>query len=431
MKQNIEVDVTLQDHDWTKPTPGGLKNDPEREEWFRDLGLGLFIHWSLDTPLGSVISHWMCGADEPMRRNFVDNYPALFNPRKFHADDWARTAKLNGFKYMVFTTKHHSGFCMYDTKTTPFNVMNTAFGRDIHKELVESFSRLDIATGIYFSPFDFTWLMNHGKQLHFATPEVLPENNPEFMEYNREQLRELMTNYGKTNMVFFDGPPVGLKEIVWQTDPQALVTRGEMNTPEQNLPDEAIDGVWEANYTLGTQWNYKATNEVYKTGTEIIELLITIRARGGNLLLNITSDPHGCIPVEQEELLGELGLFLFFNGEAIYDVRPLAVTHDGPIWYTKAKDCDTVYAFITGESWTYSERKEVVLKSVRATQQTVVSMVGQNGEVLEHCPDADIETRWEQKEDGLHISAVRAYRPYNDRKWPNPAVLRITNAASV
>lgn len=430
MKLDYEVDVTLQEDDWTQPTPGGLKNDPERAEWFRDLGLGLFIHWSLDTPMGSVISHWMCGADDSIRDNFVENYPALFNPRKFHADDWARTAKLSGFKYMVFTTKHHSGFCMYDTKTTPFNVINSAFGRDIHGELVESFSKYDIATGIYFSPFDFKWLMDSGKELHFATPEVLPENNPSLMTYNQEQLRELLTNYGKTNMVFFDGPPVGLKDLVWQIDPKTLVTRGEMRTPEQVLPDEAIEGTWEGNYTLGTQWNYKATNEVYKTGTEIIELLITIRARGGNLLLNISSDPHGCIPVEQEELLGELGLFLFFNGEAIYGVRPWVVTNDGPIWYTKAKDSDTVYAFITGEPWEYSVRKEVVLKSVRATERSEISMVGQNGKILEHFPEANLETRWVQKNDGLHISSVRAYRPYNNRKWPNPAVLRITHATS-
>jgi alpha-L-fucosidase len=149
------------------------------------------------------------------------------------------------------------------------------------------------------------------------------------------------------------------------------------------------------------------------------------------LLLNITSDPHGCIPVEQEQLMGELGLFLFFNGEAIYDVRPWTVTNDDSIWYTKAKDSETVYAFITGEPWEYAARKELVLKSVRATEQTEVSVVGQNGKVLEHCPDADLETRWEQKDDGLHVSAIRAYRPYNNRKWPNPVVLRITHAASV
>ncbi|MEM6886408.1 MAG: alpha-L-fucosidase, partial [Verrucomicrobiota bacterium] len=99
--------------------------------------------------------------------------------------------------------------------------------------------------------------------------------------------------------------------------------------------------------------------------------------------------------------------------------------------YTKAKNSETVYAFITGEPWEYSVRKEVLLKSVRASDKTEVSMVGQNGKVLEHVPDADLETRWQQQPEGLHISAVRAYRPYNNRKWPNPAVLRITNAQSV
>jgi len=427
-KRTIHVDPTVEQND-----PHALqkdrRNNPAREEWFMDQAVGLFIHWSLDSQLGTVISHWMCGASDELQQKFINEMPARFYPREFHADDWARFAKLAGFKYVVFTTKHHSGFCMFDTKTTDFNVMKTAFGRDINRELMDAFRKQGLATGSYFSPFDFLWLIENNIDLHFATPEVLPVNNPGLMEYNRRQLTELLNNYGKIDMAFFDGPPTGLKDIVRDSDPDTLITRGEMATPEQVMPDAPIPGPWEANYTLGTQWNYKPTNEVYKSGTELIEMLIEIRAKGGNILLNVTADPSGRIPVEQQRLLQELGTFLFYNGEAIYEIRPWNVTNEDNIWFTKAKDTNTVYAFVTKDEWPHGERREFCLKSVKATDETTIELVGQNGKILEHQPESDNETRWHQDDDGLHISARRCYRVYNDRNWPNPIVIRITNAA--
>jgi alpha-L-fucosidase len=430
-KDSIYVDSTIDKEALAQSANVESKNRPEREEWFMDQAVGLFIHWGLDSPLGTVISHWMIGASDEIQDKFIKAMPALFNPRLFNADDWARFAKLAGFKYVTFTCKHHLGFCMFETKTTDFNVMNTTFGRDVNKELMDAVRKQGLATGSYFSPYDFHWLRNHGIDLHFATPEVLPVNNPGMMEYNRKQLREILGNYGKIDMVFFDGPPTGLKDVVRECDPDTLITRGEMETPEQVMPDQPIPGPWEACYTLGTQWNYKPTNEIYKTGTELIEMLIEIRAKGGNILFNVTADPLGRIPEEQQRLLQEFGTFLFFNGEAIYEVRPWTVTHEGNIWYTKAKDKNTVYAFVTKEQWNHGVRKEFFLKSVKATDETVIELVGQSGKILEHQPDADTETRWHQDEEGLHISALLSYRVYNDRKWPNPIVIRITNAANV
>ena len=103
----------------------GLDNKPERLEWFRDLGFGMFIHWSVDSQIGSVISHSLAGASEDYRKRFFEDLPRTFNPRKFDPEDWAALAKLAGMKYVVFTTKHHSGFAMWNTRTTPFNVMRT------------------------------------------------------------------------------------------------------------------------------------------------------------------------------------------------------------------------------------------------------------------------------------------------------------------
>lgn len=430
--EKVLVDVTIDPNEIsTREATGGKEgNRAEREEWFRDLGFGMFIHWSLDVLLGSVISHWMIGADPRLVRRFIDEYPARFNPYRFRADDYAALAVQAGMKYAVFTTKHHNGFCMFDTASTTFNVMNTPLRLDVTREFAEAFRRHALASGFYFSPLDFYWCFENGRKLHFMTPDVIPQNNPGLMEHNKLQVRELLTRYGDVDMVFFDGPPAGLKELVWELSPDTLVTRGEMPTPEQNMPDEPIPGAWEACFTMGDGWSYKPTNETYKSGTELIELLIKTRAQGGNLLLNVTPDPYGCIPFEQERLLREVGLFLFFNGEAIYKVRPWHVTHEGNIWFTKAKDEDTVYAFVLGEPWPYGYegRRSVTLRSVRATERTEIEIVGQSGEAIEHQPETHTKAEWHQDESGLHISAMLCYRPYDNRKWPNPIAIRITHA---
>jgi len=116
-------------------------NKHEREEWFMDQALGMFVHWSVDSQLGSVISHSMVGASDDYRDRFIGDLPQSFNPKKFEPEDWARLAKLAGMKYVVFTTKHHSGFCMFDTKITDFNIMNTPYGHDIARQIVQAFRR--------------------------------------------------------------------------------------------------------------------------------------------------------------------------------------------------------------------------------------------------------------------------------------------------
>src|SRR5881398_664887 len=136
------------------PEAGSL-NKPERLEWFRDQGFGLFIHWSVDSQLGTVISHSLAGASEDYTRRFFTELPKTFNPRKFHPEDWAALAKLAGIRYVVFTAKHHSGFAMWPTKTTSYSIANTPFGKDIFGDVVRAFREQGIAPGLYFSPDDF------------------------------------------------------------------------------------------------------------------------------------------------------------------------------------------------------------------------------------------------------------------------------------
>ena len=407
----------------------GAGNRPDRLEWFRDQGFGMFIHWSLDSQLGSVISHSMVGASDDYLNRFVNDLPRTFNPRKFYPRDWAVLAKLAGMKYVVFTAKHHSGFAMWDTATTDFSILKTPFRRDIASEMLSAFREQGIAPGVYFSPDDFWWLYRHGITIQRGIPAVQPAQNPGLMAHDQAQVRELLTKYGAIDVIFFDGEAQGLRELAWQLQPNIVVTRGAIQTPEQYIPGVPLEGVWEANLTMGTQWQYKPTNENYKSGGQLISMLIETRAKGGNLLLNVGPKPDGELPIEQEERLREIALWMFVNSESIYGVRPWVITNERDYWFTKKKDADTVYVFVKEkERWKLGEWKDIVLRSVKASENTGVSVLSQNDKVLEYNAGVVPKTTWKQEADGLHIRAMRAQRLYNDRKWPNPVVLKITNA---
>jgi alpha-L-fucosidase len=181
---------------------------------------------------------------------------------------------------------------------------------------------------------------------------------------------------------------------------------------------------------MGTEWPFKPTNEEYKSGTDLIKMLIDVRAKGGNLLLNIGPDPDGVIPFEQTRRLRELALWMFVNGEAIYNVRPWIVTNEGSLWFTKARDTDTVYAFETNVPWEWATWREFTLKTVRASKDTEVEVVGQTGE--NYCWSKErCKATWKQDTAGLHIRAMFAQRMYTNCKWPNPIVIRITKAQPV
>jgi len=178
---------------------------------------------------------------------------------------------------------------------------------------------------------------------------------------------------------------------------------------------------------MGTQWQYKPTNDELKSGTRLIEILIETRAKGGNLLLNIGPHPDGYIPAEQEERMRELAAWMFINQESIYNVRPWIVTNEENLWFVQSKDQKTVYVYITGISnWAKGARKEFILRSVKATANTKVGVLGQNDKALEYSNQIP-DTRFEQTAEGLKLSCVRAQRIYNNNKWPNPVVLKLEN----
>jgi alpha-L-fucosidase len=403
-------------------------NNPAAVELFRDRGLGLFIHWGVDGSLGGVISHSLVGASPDFVERYFRVLPTQFNPDRYDPEKWAALAKLAGFEYVVFTAKHHAGFCMWDTATTTFSAPHSPYGKDILRPLIEAFRKQGLAIGIYFSPDDFWWLNQHKIRIDRHVKGVYPQEIPEFMDYTKRQLRELLTNYGTIDYFFFDGPAEQLTDFAWQLQPKLVITRGVMETPEQYTPGVPLKGAWEGNLTMGTEWPWKATNEDYKSGTQLIETLIETRAKGGNLLLNIGPKPDGEIAIEQESRLREIALWNFVNGEGIKNVRPWVITNENNIWFTRAGN--TVYAFLTKENpWKLGEPKTFTLRSVRSTAQTRITVLGQSDEIVEYRPEVNPKTTWTQDAAGLHITAYRAQRLYTDRRWPNPVVLKITNAA--
>ncbi len=389
-------------------------NKPERETWFTKLGFGMFIHWSHDSQLGSVISHSMVGASEAYLQRYVEELPKTFNPKRFNPDEWASLAKLAGMKYMVFTAKHHNGFCMYDTETTDFNIMNTPFGRDATREVIDAFRAQGIAIGLYFSPDDFWLLREQGYAVSRQREAALPSNNPELLAYDKKQLRELLTNYGKIDIVFLDGieqyGKTELAKLCWEIDPDIVVTRGAMETPEQEIPNEPLP-------------------ESYKSGTDIINKLVEIRAKGGNWLLNVGPRPDGTLPQEQEDRLREVALWQFVNQEAITDIEAWNIIREDNIWFTKAKGENTVYAIITNTPWTYGERKTFQLRTLQGNANTRVSVLGHDGEILEYQPEVDPRPYVYVNDNGITLDIMRAQRLYNDRTWPNPIVVKIENVS--
>ncbi len=406
-----------------------LTNLPDREEAFMDWGLGMFVHWSLDSQLGSVISHSLVGASEDYIQRYLSELPQSFSPDNYDPDQWMRIAKRTGVKYMVFTAKHHSGFCMWDTETTDFSIMNTSYGQDIVERYVDACREYGLKVGFYFSPEDFYFLHQQGHLIRRRADYAQPTHNTELLEYDKQQVNELLTNYGDIDVLFFDGiESEPLVQYAHQLQPECIVTRGEMQTPEQEIPGRPMPGPWEACFTLGTQWHFKPTNEDYKSGTTLINMLIEIRAKGGNLLINAGPQPNGMIPFEQTRRFRELGLWMFVNRDAIYDIRPCPVIREGNLWFTRDTSSNTAFVFLTNQGdWPLGERREFVLQSISATPETEISVLGQNDKVVEYHPEKTPVSRYTQQDDLLLISVVRAQRLYNNRQWPNPVVVKLTN----
>jgi len=407
-------------------------NKPEREEWLRNTGAGLFIHFNVDVQLGVVISHSLVGASDDYTERYFRDLLKTFNPSSFNPKEIAELAKLSGMKYIVFTTKHHAGFCFWDTKTTDFKITNTPYKKDLLKEFVNATREAGLDVGFYFSPEDFNFLYKHKIPISRNITNLDAKTTKEYAEYNRKQTEELMQNYGKIDVLFIDGDPKEtVKETAWRMQPDILITRGAILTPEQTLPGAKITQPWLSPVTIGTAWQYQPTNERYKSGSQLIELLIEARSKGGSLLLNVGPKANGALADEQENRLREMAGWYYINHEAMDDVRSWVVSKEENIYFTK-KDSNTLFAIVMdAKDWKEGERRNFLLHSVKSSNNTKISVLGQSSQIIEYKPNLDVSCKFKQTERGLEVSVIKAQRIYDDHRWPNPVVIKFENVNPV
>lgn len=321
----------------------------ERMAWWREARFGMFIHWGLyaipaGVWKGQELNKWPHCATwtrnifsiptaewEPLIKKFD---PVSYNPR-----DWAKLAKTAGMKYAVITAKHHEGFCLFDSKLTDFTSMHAPAHRDLIKEWLDAFRAEGIRVGFYYSLIDW----RHpdypvaGDSLHpeRARPEALAQKRDlnKYLDYMHAQVRELMTNYGTIDVLWFDFSYDKLHGEAWRgtelmkmvrsLQPQIIVNDrvgvgGDFTTPEQTIPANGTGKDWETCMTINGTWGYRSGDQNWKSSKSLIRNLVDIASKGGNYLLNVGPTADGVIPKASVDRLADVGRWMQVNGESIY-----------------------------------------------------------------------------------------------------------------
>jgi len=305
-----------------------FKSKEERMDWWQQSRFGMFIHWGPISLKGTEIS-WSRGEQVPIEE--YDNLYKQFNPVKFNADLWVSVAKAAGMKYIILTTKHHDGFCLWNTKQTDFNIMNSPFHRDVVDELSKACKKQGMAFGVYYSTCDW-----HNPDFPLTSPGgsvARPTSNLDaYTDYLKREIAELLLNYGPLATLWFDVPEKfdsirgkGVIDFAHILQPDIIINnrtgaKGDYDTPEQRVGKLQMNRPWETCMTICTQWAWKP-NDKLKTLNECIHTLILSAAGDGNLLFNVGPDSEGVIEQGQVDRLKEMGVWLKKNGESIYGTR--------------------------------------------------------------------------------------------------------------
>lgn len=379
IRQDVEENEQTDQETYTE-LPSYLKN---KLEWFKDQKLGVIFHWGLYAVAGIVESWQLSKEDEWARgdhpwRNDVyelrEDYWGLnhsFNPYKFQPDEWAKICQEAGFRYMLFTTKHHDGFTMYDTQYSDYKVTKSPcpFAQnnqsDIFGEVVNAFRSRGIHAGAYYSKPDWHsplyWVPDEDPKGRHASYD--PKKNPKrWEEYNRfvhDQLVEICQNYGDLDILWLDGGWVNtgneqlamdqIAKDVRQTQKDLLIVDRTIGglyenyvTPERKIPETPPKKAWESNIPIADNWGF-CPNDNYKSFEEILDAIIQVVALGGNIILGVGPKPDGSLPKESVAILKQLGQWLDIFGEGIYETRPSEIqTPQG--WYLTKKG-NIFYAF--------------------------------------------------------------------------------------
>lgn len=352
-------------------------------QW-QDLKFGMLIHWGIYAVPGIVESWSICSEDEDwiprdsnMRydeyKRWYWNLNKMFNPQQFDPDQWADAAKKAGMKYVVFTTKHHDGFAMYDTKFSDYSIAKGPFAgnpkADVAKYVFDAFRRQNMMVGAYFSKPD--WHSQDYWWDRYATPDrhvnYKIANHP--YRWNRykgfvyNQINEITSNYGSIDILWLDGGWVRapkedidmdrIAQKARENQPGLIIVDRTVTgryenyrTPEKMVPDKPLSYPWETCMPLSKDWGY-VPGATFKTPKEVLNTLVEVVAKGGSLLLGVGPTPQGLIEPVVVERLTTIGEWLRVNGEAIYGSRPLVVSNEGSIWFTQSKDGSERYAIVT------------------------------------------------------------------------------------
>ena len=310
--------------------PSWPKADPAAVARWQALRFGLFIHWGPVSLTGQEIS-WSRAAETPIE--VYDNLYKEFNPTNFTADQWAGLAKAAGMKYIVLTTKHHDGFCLWDTKQTDYNIMHTPFHRDVVKELAAACRKEGLAFGAYYSVCDW-----HHPDFPLTSPGGrVRRDKSDLDSYNRyllAQISELITNYGPLLTIWNDVPQEfqgrGANTIILarSLQPDILLNNrtgdgGDYDTPEQRIGKFQFERPWESCMTISAHnaWAWGGAKDGVKSLAACLAMVIRGAGGDGNVLLNVGPRPDGVIDPEQAGRLKEIGGWLAKNGESIYGTR--------------------------------------------------------------------------------------------------------------
>ena len=335
----------------------------EHLDWFMGLKLGLMMHWAPGCQLGTLESWPLSDGDgswsqadvdwtdiETFKQQYIDANKT-FNPVRFRPDRWAELAEECGFKYLLFTTKHHDGFCMFDTQTTDYKItdpscpFHTSPWADITRSLYDEFRKRGMAISVYFSKPDWHsddyWHRAFGtaptRNVNYSIEEH-PEMWERFVSYTHRQIEELGTRYGKIDCLWLDGgwvnpdnqgQDIRLGEIVNKLrsgpQPHLIVcdrtVGGEFEnivTPEKEIPERPMNIPWETCTTVGDRFSFHYTDN-FKTGRQLVHLLLNVVSRGGNLALNVAPQPDGALPAGAVASLRDLGRWMRIHGEGIYN----------------------------------------------------------------------------------------------------------------
>lgn len=330
----------------------------KRMEWFTHARFGMFIHWGLYAI--PARGEWVRSTEEIPKEDYM-KYFEEFDPQDCDPRVWAKAAREAGMQYVVMTAKHHDGFCLFDSQYTDFKSTNTKCKRDFVAEFVEAVRAEGLKVGLYFTLLD--WF--HDDYPHYGDKNHPMRNNPaysnegrdfdRYLTYMHNQIREICTNYGKLDLLWFDFSYDDLRGEAWKAteliqmvrelQPDVIIDNrlevsgegygslasgnptpyhGDFVTPEQMIPPEGIKDVngkdmyWEACVTMNGNWGYHATDHYFKPASMLIKKLVECVSKGGNMILNIGPDAKGNIPEESARALKEIGAWMKKNGKSIY-----------------------------------------------------------------------------------------------------------------